>query len=71
MQHFFYKGHDFFSGATCTVANGPSSAATLDALTTGECRFLENQDCIGGKCECKANCGRDASGLCMPGIGKL
>merc|ERR1712038_563132 len=56
-------------GATCTVANGPSGAATLDALTTGECRFLENQDCIGGKCECKANCGRDASGLCMPGIG--
>merc|ERR1712223_1005017 len=47
-------------GATCTVANGP---------TTGECRFLDNQDCIGGKCECKANCGRDASGLCMPGIG--
>ena len=53
------------------MANGPSGAATLDALTTGECRFLDNQDCIGGKCECKANCGRDASGLCMPGIGKL
>ena len=52
------------------MANGPSAAKFAD-LTTGECRFLENQDCIGGKCECKANCGKDPSGLCMPGIGKL
>merc|ERR1719225_1264867 len=61
-NHFVNKDGNCVAspGATCTVANGP---------TTGECRFLDNQDCIGGKCACKANCGRNLGGLCMPGIG--
>merc|ERR1712223_1669581 len=69
-KHFVSKDGNCVAspGATCTVANGPSGKKLAD-LTTGECRFLENQDCKGGKCECKANCGRDESGLCMPGIG--
>merc|ERR1711899_124398 len=69
-KHFVNKDGNCVAspGATCTVANGPSGKKLAD-LTTGECRFLENQNCKGGKCECKANCGRDASGLCMPGIG--